>query len=202
MFTDNETLFTETILKFLKLKFSIFQTGLVLTDSTLPPTLLSSNDCCPLVKPMLHLQIWPEMLRMSVFLLPTGTRAGLNSQIQNKYQLSVYFKISNKNIFLGVLLKYSKSPKWRSKWGIFSHCPNVSILSADLANFIYSACLRRCTTMFVVPVQIVSVRVCLAWQHTSEGMCGRRPRRTLFCELLWTNEGLDFSVGNMRMRVE
>lgn len=83
-----------------------------------------------------------------------------------------------------------------------SHCSNVSILLAVLANFICSACLRRCTTMFVVPVQIVSVQVCLAWQHTSEGMCGRRPQRALFCELLWTTEGLDFSVGNMMMSVE
>lgn len=56
--------------------------------------------------------------------------------------------------------------------------------------------------MFVVPVQIVSVQVCLAWQLTSEGMCGRRPRRTLFCELFWTNEGLDFSVGKMTVRVQ
>lgn len=43
------------------------------------------------------------MLRMPVFLLPTGTRAGLNCQIQNKYQLSVYFKIGNKNISMWLL---------------------------------------------------------------------------------------------------
>ena len=80
--------------------------------------------------------------------------------------------------FAVIAAKSHVESRWRIIMEAFSHCPAVCIL---LANFIYTACLRWCTTGSVwaacCPCASPLSQVCLAWLLTSAVVCGRRPQR-------------------------